>query len=177
MIVNCQSLPLLLQFLFCSRSFISLFSEALLLDVYTFSMIISCWWINRLIIKQCSFLLLVISLVQKSTSNLNLSTLSFLWLTFSWYVLLFLLTSTCISSSTRYGSYQEHIVYTFSSQSWLDNLEYHISMCILLISSLFLSFSLSASFWICKHLFLTAFQIFFFIFCSCILIMAYQELL
>ena len=84
---------------FSPDNFCFLYVKALSLDVHVFCGVISYWRINPFVINQSSFLLLIVSLVQKSTlSDLNLPTLSSVWLAFAWYLLFFLLVSIYIFS-------------------------------------------------------------------------------
>lgn len=73
--------------------------EALLLDVYTFRIVRSSWWIDPFIIKEYSSLSLVIFLVLKSTlSDFYIITPASLQLLFVWYIFFcpFLLTYLCL---------------------------------------------------------------------------------
>lgn len=99
---------------FSSDNFCFLYVKALLLDVHIVSGVISYWRINYFVIKQSSFSLLVVSLVQKlALSDLNLPTLSSVWLAFAWSILLFLLLSIYIFSHIECASCKEHLPHLF----------------------------------------------------------------
>lgn len=153
-----------------SISFHFMYFEALLLGTHLFRIVMLSWWINPFIIMLHLLVILVIFLVLKSTLfDINIVTLAFSWLTFTWYVLFCPFTFNLPKSSyLKWISCKKHLVWIllfYTTQQFLSLIDVfsHLHLMQLLIY-----LDLTLSFWyflkfapyvVSSFLFLPAFRL------------------